>query len=162
MVVVAIDGSERSTKELTWAAQEARLRGAVLRIVHAWRHPKLSGVGYLEANGANELSGSSVWDEEAYEEYRARVMSLSDDEPGDAEDLAVSQVGRVLGPSPDLELEFDVKEGRAAQVILEASEGANLLVVGSRGRGGFAGLLLGSVSSQVAHHAHCPVTVVHV
>ncbi len=66
------------------------------------------------------------------------------------------------GLSPDLELEFYVKEGRAARVVLEASEGANLLVVGSRGRGGFAGLLLGSVRSQVAHHAHCPATVVHV
>ncbi len=161
VVAVAIDGSDGSTKALVWAAEEARIRGAVLRVVHAWRHPRLSGAGYLESASAEELSGSSAWDEESYEEYRARVISLSDDEPGEAEDLAVSQVARVLGASPDSELEFYVKEGRAAQVILQAAEDVDLLVVGSRGRGGFAGLLLGSVSSQVAHHARCPVTVVH-
>ena len=122
----------------------------------------MSGAGYLEAGSAAELSGSSAWDEEAYEEYRARVISLSEDEPGEAEDLAVSQVARVLGASPDFELQFYVKEGRAAQVILQAAEDVDLLVVGSCGRGGFAGLLLGSVSSQAVHHARCPVTVVHI
>ena len=67
----------------------------------------------------------------------------------------------MLGSSPDVPLERHVKQGRPPQVILEAAEDADLVVVGSRGRDGFAGLLLGSVSSQVIQHAHCPVTVVH-
>ena len=71
-----------------------------------------------------------------------------------------SQVEAVLGPSPDVPLERHVIQGRAAQVILEVAADADLVVVGSRGHGGFAGLLLGSVSSQLAHHARCPVTIV--
>jgi nucleotide-binding universal stress UspA family protein len=160
VVAVAIDASEGSSKALAWAAAEARLRGAVLRVIHAWTLPRLSRADYLEAS-TEEGSGLSAWDEEAYDEYRAQVMSMADDEPGEAEDVVASQIAAVLGPSPDIPLERYVKEGRAAQVILEAAEDADLLVVGSRGRGGFTGLLLGSVSSQVTHHAHCPVTVVH-
>jgi nucleotide-binding universal stress UspA family protein len=58
-------------------------------------------------------------------------------------------------------LRTDVREGNAARVLLEASEGARMLVVGSRGHGGFAGLLLGSVSAACAEHASCPVLVLH-
>ena len=60
-----------------------------------------------------------------------------------------------------LKLELQVREGGAAKVLLGASEGADMLVVGSRGHGGFAGLLLGSVSANVAEHASCPVFIVH-
>ena len=161
VVVVGIDGSEGSSKALAWAAQEARLRGAVLRVVHAWRLPRLSEAASLEARAPAERAGLSVRDEKAYEDFRAEVVSMSSGEPGEAEALVASQIAAVLGPSPDVPLEHDVKEGRASQVILEAAEDADLVVVGSRGREGFVGLLLGSVSSQVAHHAHCPVTIVH-
>jgi nucleotide-binding universal stress UspA family protein len=146
---------------LTWAAQEARLRGAVLRVVCALRRPRWDSAEYLEESNIEGLPGPAAWKEEGYPEYRARVVSLSEDEPNEAEDLATSQVVRVLGPSPDVPLDFYVRDGRAAEIILEASRDATLVVVGSRGRGGFTGLLLGSVSSQVAHHARCPVTIVH-
>jgi nucleotide-binding universal stress UspA family protein len=160
VVVVGIDGSEGSSKALAWAAQEARMRGATLRVVHAWRNRRLSSTSYLQARTPSEASGLSAWAEEAYEEYRSQATSLSEDEPSEAEDSVASQIGAVLGASPDVSLERHVIQGRAAQAILEAAEDADLVVVGSRGHGGFAGLLLGSVSSQVAHHAHCPVTIV--
>jgi len=60
-----------------------------------------------------------------------------------------------------VEIERRVVEGRPAAVLVDESQGADLLVVGSRGHGGFAGLLLGSVSQQCAHHAACPVVIVH-
>jgi nucleotide-binding universal stress UspA family protein len=161
VVVVGIDGSEGSSKALAWAAQEARMRGATLRVVHAWRIRRLSSTSYLQASTPGEESGVSAWDEEAYEEYRSQVSSVSDNEPGEAEDSVAAQVSAVLGGTPDVPLERHIIQGKAAQVILEAATDADLVVVGSRGRGGFSGLLLGSVSSQVAHHAHCPVTIVH-
>jgi nucleotide-binding universal stress UspA family protein len=160
VVVVGIDGSEGSSKALAWAAQEARMRGAVLRVVHAWRPRRLSEAAYLQASTAGEPSGLSSWDEKVNDEYRSQVLSMTGGEPGEAEASVDSQVTAVLGPSPDVPVEREVKEGKATQVILEAARDADLVVVGSRGRDGFAGLLLGSVSSQVAHHAHCPVTVV--
>jgi nucleotide-binding universal stress UspA family protein len=161
VVVVGIDGSEGSSKALAWAAQEARMRGAVLRVVHAWRLPWLSDAASLQAWPPVGRGGLGVRDEKVYEDFRAEVVSMASGEPGAAEASVASQIAAVLGPSPDVALERNVKEGRAAQVILEAAEDADLVVVGSRGREGFVGLLLGSVSSQVAQHAHCPVTIVH-
>jgi nucleotide-binding universal stress UspA family protein len=159
VVVVGIDGSEGSSKALAWAAQEARLRGAVLRVVHAWRFPRLSEAAYLQGMARPEPVSPS--DETVYDDFHAEVMSMTGGEPGGAEASVTSQISAVLGPHPDVSLEREVKQGRATQVILEAAEDAVLVVVGSRGRDGFAGLLLGSVSTQVAHLARCPVTVVH-
>ena len=161
VVVVGIDGSEGSSRALAWAAQEARLRGAVLRVVHAWRLPRLSEAAYLQASTRAEPTGLSAWEEKAYDEHRSQVVNMSAGEPGEAEESVVSQVAAVLGPFPDITVERQLQEGRASQVILDAARDADLVVVGSRGRDGFAGLLLGSVSSQVVHHARCPVTVVH-
>ncbi len=160
VVVVGIDGSQASSKALAWAAEEARMRGAVLRVVHAYRVPRLSSEDYLEASTPVEGPGLSAWDEKAYESFRSQVVSESGDVRSGTEDSVAAQVSTVLGDSPDVPVEHVVTEGRAAQVILEAAEDADLVVVGSRGRGGFTGLLLGSVSTQVTHHAHCPVTVV--
>jgi nucleotide-binding universal stress UspA family protein len=161
VVVVGVDGSEGSAKALAWAAQEARMRGATLRIVHAWHFPRLSDAAYLQASTPAQPSGFAS-DDTAYDEFRARVIGAAGGEPGDAEaSVVVAQIAAVLGASPDVPLERHVKQGRAPQVILEAAKDADLVVVGSRGRGGFTGLLLGSVSSQVAQHSHCPVTVVH-
>jgi nucleotide-binding universal stress UspA family protein len=70
-------------------------------------------------------------------------------------------VQTVFGDEPPLRIHTKVQEGNAARVLLQSAEGAQMLVVGSRGRGGFAGLLLGSVSASVAEHASCPVVVVH-
>jgi nucleotide-binding universal stress UspA family protein len=161
VVVVGIDGSKASSKALAWAADEARMRGAVLRVVHAYRIPRLSSADYLEASTPVEPAGLNAWGENAYESFRSQVVSESEDERGGAEDTVAGQVATVLGDSPDVPVQHVVTEGRAVQVILDAAEDADLVVVGSRGRGGFSGLLLGSVSSQVTHHARCPVTVVH-
>jgi nucleotide-binding universal stress UspA family protein len=161
VVVVGIDGSEGSSKALAWAAQEARMRRAILRVVHAWRLPRLGNAASLEEGLPAERAGLTVRDEKVYEDFRSEVASMSSGEPGEAEALVASQISAVLGPSPDIALERSVKEGRASRVILEAAEDADLVVVGSRGREGFVGLLLGSVSSQVAHHSRCPVTIVH-
>ena len=161
VVVVGVDGSEGSAKALAWAAQEARMRGAILRVVHAWHFPRLSDGAYVQASTPADPSGLPS-DDTAYDEFRSEVIGMSGGEPGEAEaSVVVSQIAAVLGPFPDVPLERHVKQGRPPQVILEAADDADLVVVGSRGRDGFAGLLLGSVSSQVTQHARCPVTVVH-
>ena len=77
-----------------------------------------------------------------------------------AEDLVRGELDEVAAETAGLDIERTVVEGSAATALLEAAQGADLLVVGSRGRGGFAGLLLGSVSQQCAHHASCPVVIV--
>lgn len=137
VVVVGVDGSEGSSAALLWAAEEARRRDATLRVVHAWHLPTTGygSVGYVPTltfeGMANEASAALR-----------------------------SQIVDVLGEHPAVRLEQQVVEGPAATVILDASRGAGMVVVGSRGRGGFSGLLLGSVSTHVAHHAHCPVVIV--
>ena len=82
------------------------------------------------------------------------------DPAGDARRLLETTVAETLGEDPGLEIELVVAEGHAAPVLVEAAKGADLLVVGSRGHGGFAGMLLGSVSEHCVHHASCPVIVV--
>lgn len=77
-----------------------------------------------------------------------------------AEEMLRETLVRVAEDSPGVEIDAGVREGRTASVLVEEAGGADLLVVGSRGRGGFAGLLLGSVSSECAHHASCPVAIV--
>jgi nucleotide-binding universal stress UspA family protein len=77
-----------------------------------------------------------------------------------AERVLREAIEEVRRDQPAAEVEPLVADGPAAQVLVDMSADADMLVVGSRGRGGFAGLLLGSVSQQCVHHAHCPVTVI--
>jgi nucleotide-binding universal stress UspA family protein len=135
-VVVGVDGSPASSKALAFAAEEAAMRQATLKVVEAWSIPALAEWVYLPPD-------------------------TYDDIPGEVASSLDAQVAEVLGASPSIEIEKVVEEGPSAQVLIEAAKGAELLVVGSRGRGGFAGLLLGSVSSHLAHHAPCPVAIVH-
>ncbi len=137
-IVVGVDGSAEAKEALRWALEEAQLRGASLRVVHAWQLP-------VAAYGAGL---AAAYHGELLEALRR-----------DAEKL-VDQLLAEAGPPKGVEVEKAAVEGPAAQTLVEAAKDADLLVVGSRGHGGFAGLLLGSVSQQCAHHASCPVVIV--
>jgi nucleotide-binding universal stress UspA family protein len=134
-IVVGVDGSEGSNAALAWAQEEAILRGATLVVVHTWSFPYVGDMAY-----------SQYYSGEAVEEDARTVLD------GALERSGVLEAG--------LEIERHVVQGPAAQVLIEQGKGADLIVVGSRGRGGFAGLLLGSVSQQVAHHATSPVAII--
>lgn len=137
-VVVGVDGSPGSERALRFAVEEARQRGATLRVVSAWHFPVMvnGGGGVLVAP-----IGQMDFEESARHVLEKSLLAMAEE----IKDVAVEQV---------------VEQGQAAQVLLKEAEGADLLVVGTRGHGGFAGLLLGSVSQQCAHHAHCPVAIV--
>jgi nucleotide-binding universal stress UspA family protein len=137
-IVVGVDGSETARLAARWAAVEARLRGATLELVTAWEvAPAAHGYGYV-----------------AIPEDFLKDLTKA------AEDTVAAALEVVRAEAPDAEVQTKVVEGHAAQVLLEAAEGAELLVVGCRGLGGFRELVLGSVSQQCAHHARCPVVIV--
>jgi|ERR1017187_7819680 nucleotide-binding universal stress UspA family protein len=132
-IVVGIDGSGCSKEALRWAARQAKFTGAALEAVMAWQNP-------LEFYG---------W------------TGPRDFDTGGAAQRALSGVvDEVFGPDRPAGLRIWVAEGHAAKVLVEAAAGAELLVVGTRGHGDFADLLLGSVSTYCVHHAQCPVTVI--
>lgn len=134
-LVVGVDGSAGSRVAVEWAVAEAKLRGAELEVIAAWEIPYAWGGGVVWPQGGDELA-----------------------EAADAE--AAALVDEVVGgPRPDW-LHLLTVEGTAARVLVQQAADADLLVVGSRGRGGIATLLLGSVSMACVQHAPCPVTVV--
>ena len=136
-IVVGVDGSSGARAALRFAVEEARLRGATLRLVTAWHVPSITySGGFVAPFDEREFEHSA---EAACDEALAAVR----------EEIAGLEVQRVA------------REGLAARVLLEEAQDADLLVVGTRGHGGFAGLLLGSVSEQCAHHAPCPVIIVN-
>jgi nucleotide-binding universal stress UspA family protein len=141
MIVVGVDNSAEPKEALRFALEEAQLRDATLRAVHSWRYGYIGGSG-LEADPV--LVGAGLGDarEAAEAELDATMAEVVGDE--------------VL----EVQIERRVVEGRAAQVLVDESRDSELLVVGSRGLGGFSGLLLGSVSQQCAQHADCPVVIV--
>jgi len=133
-VVVGIDGSDRSAAALRWAVEEARLREGAVTALCAWEFP-------------HALNPVTMFTIEA-DPFRADAESALD---------------RVISATAtgDVTVDRRVVEGAAGIRLVEASVDADLVVVGSRGRGGFSGLLLGSVSRQVTAQAHCPVVVHH-
>lgn len=137
-IVVGIDGSEHSLRALDWAVREAGIRQAPLTVITVFR----SVVGYW---------GAAV----TYPEDHA----LSEQTGKDAQEAVEKAVADAGEPAP-ASVTVKVVSGIAAEELISASEDADLLVVGSRGSGGFARLLLGSVSNQVVHHARCPVVVI--
>jgi nucleotide-binding universal stress UspA family protein len=136
-IVVGVDGSPGSRKALTWAAAEAAAHGAELVVLNAWEHTLLPPAGSVSVS----------------ERY------VPDPSQRTADDLLEVIKGE-LGENPSILVKPHVKQGRPAKVLIEESANADLLVVGNRGHGGFAGLVLGSVSQHVAAYAKCPVTVV--
>ncbi|MEU8820542.1 universal stress protein [Actinoplanes sp. NPDC048796] len=134
-IVVGTDGTEPSTIAVDWAAHEAQRRHLPLRIVHAFD---------FEWQGARYNVGTEVVD-------LARKI---------AEAVVAAAWDQARDIAPDITIATETLIGHAAPRLLEVAHDAELLVLGSRGRGGFAGLLLGSVSQRVATHAPCPVVVV--
>jgi nucleotide-binding universal stress UspA family protein len=141
LIVVGVDSSEGAKAALRFALDEATLRRATVRVVHAWQF------GYIGASG---IQGSAPVAGADLSDLRRR-----------AEELALDAVLHEVGPAANgVVVERRVVEGAPATVLVDESHHADLLVVGSRGHGGFTGLLLGSVSQQCAHHAECPVVIV--
>jgi nucleotide-binding universal stress UspA family protein len=138
-IVVGIDGSEAARHALARAADEAALRGARLTIICAWQiPPTVFDPGF-----------APVLDQATLDAFRKNAEKLVNE--------AVAEVERA---QPSVPCDGEVLEGQPAEVLLERANDASLIVVGNRGRGGFASLLLGSVSQQVVQHAPCPVLVI--
>jgi nucleotide-binding universal stress UspA family protein len=138
MIVVGVDGSECSRSALRFALEEARVRKAKLRIVVAWHVP-------LTAYGAG---------------WAPPPPHLAEDAETAAKEVLDEALEEATTAAKGVEIETLVREGQPANVLVEEAAKAEMLVVGSRGHGGFHDLLLGSTSQQCAHHARCPVTIV--
>jgi len=139
-IVVGVDGSAGGDAALQWAYEEAALRSATLHLVHCWDYPYY---GTMDAIGLDER-------------FRAGVAE-------GAQALLDETVRKLAAEHPDgaVTVTSALEQGGSGASLLRAAEDAELLVVGSRGHGGFVGLLLGSVSNTVVAHAKVPVVVVH-
>lgn len=135
-IVVGVDGSEGSRRALQWAIEEAALRRARLEAVTVWESPYDFGEVFYFPVDEQKLADA------------ARTLLV------DTVEAVRSEVG------PAVEVEPVTLDGDAAARLCELSVDADLLVVGARGHGGFAGLVLGSVSSKCAHHSRCPIVIV--
>ena len=135
--MVGVDGSVSSYTALRWAAAEAADHGADLVILKVWEHTLLPPAGSVSVS----------------ERY------VPDPSQRTTKDL-LKEIREVLGEDPPVLVQPRVKQGNPAKVLIEESADADLLVVGTRGHGGFIGLVLGSVSQHVAAYAKCSVTVV--
>lgn len=140
LIVVGFDGSEPSQAALDWAMDEARQRNGQLRFVTAWNKPPMAWYPAVLETAAGEIAA------EESPEHIARTLQ--------AEALKAAADGGVTA-SGQL-----VDTHSPASAILDAAKDADLIVVGSRGHGGFPGLHMGSVSTQVVNHAPCAVLVV--
>jgi nucleotide-binding universal stress UspA family protein len=137
---VGVDGSPCSTKALRWAIVQAQLTGARVEAVAAWQDPVASG---YYSYGFSPV----VIDDEDWASVTGKY--LQEAVAGTVDDL-----------HPRVQVVTRVVQGHPAQVLLDAAAGAQLLVVGTRGHGTLAGLLLGSVSQHCVQHAPCPVVVI--
>jgi len=137
-VVVGVDGSKTSAKAIDFAFDQAEGMHAQVVALHAWTSPFLT-----YAEGASMLQ----FDEQQIQE-EARL-------------LVAESVAGAAADHPDVKWTTELVTRSAAQALVRRSESADLLVLGSRGRGGFSGLLLGSVSQSALHHTQCPTAIVH-
>ena len=134
-IVVGVDGSEASKDALRWAAGQAEATDAALHVVMTWELPIAAYAYSVPAPTAYDLGPQS----------KQELDKI---------------IEQLRGEFPLIEVSGSVVEGRAGPVLLSAAEGADLLVVGSRGHGAVVGMLLGSVSEYCITHAACPVVVV--
>jgi len=133
-IVVGVDGFESSQTALRWAIHQARVTGGIVEAVTTWQIPP--GSGLIPA---------------------ADLPDYQDD----ARIILTEAIAEMCMVDPEVEVRPRVVEGPAGPVLVAAAEGADLLVVGCRGHGGRAGTRLGSVGRHCAHHAPCPVVIMH-
>lgn len=133
-IIVGVDGSPSANKATEWAAQEAELRGVTLELIHAWNYPNLGYGGYVAV----------------LEDFEKDARAVLDD-----------VTATVRQAHPALALISTLVQGPTAQTIIDKASQADMVVVGSRGKGGFSGLLLGSVGQQLVHHCESPVVIIH-
>lgn len=133
VIVVGIDGSDTSKEALRWAAKLAPALGCTVEAITAWEFPVI-----VTMAGGGVLPGTWVPEDDAREALQRTVAEVN----------------------PKVETRTIVEEGHPANILLEASKHAVMVVVGSRGLGGFRGALLGSVSSAVSQHSKAPVLVI--
>ncbi len=136
-IVVGVDGSPSAQAALVWAIRQAELTGATVEAVLAWHYPIMI--------------------------HRAAWALVTPQDEADVEGLFARELSDAVAKAvahSQVRVSTAVRNGNAAQVLLDAADGADLLVVGSRGHGGFTGALLGSVSQHCAHHARCPIVIV--
>ncbi len=136
VVVVGVDGSDESVAALSWAGRYAAATGATLQPLHIWHYPTAAGLP------------PGITPESITDEVKASQRKELDEAIGKAH------------LDPAVQVEPRIGYGHPAQVLIDESKSASLLVVGQRGHGGFTGMLTGSVSLQVVNHASCPVVVV--
>jgi nucleotide-binding universal stress UspA family protein len=137
-IVAGVDGSPSSLSALRWAVRQAELTGATVDAVISWHYPaSADGYGWAPTG-----------------------IGTAFDFKDNAEKVLAVAIGTACDPGSVVPVRARAVEGNAAQVLLDASNGADLLVVGSRGHGGFTEALLGSVSQHCVHHARCPVVVI--
>ena len=137
-IVAGVDGSPSSICALRWAISQSELTGAAVDAVIAWHYPLPTG-GYG---------------------WAPTGMATSFNFKENAEKVLAEAISTACGPGSSAPVRARVVEGNPAQALLDASVGADLLVVGSRGHGGFVEALLGSVSQHCVHYACCPVVVI--
>jgi nucleotide-binding universal stress UspA family protein len=136
-IVVGVDGSPSSKSALAWAVRQAERTGGTVEAVIAWHYPVVLAAPFGPAE---------VLPESDFAEAAAHVLGQA--------------VSEAVDPSGSVKVSSIVTEGNAAEVLLDAAHGADLLVVGSRGHRGFTEALLGSVSQHCVHHAQCPIVII--
>lgn len=137
-IVVGVDGSASSITAMRWAMRQAELTGTSVDAVIAWHYP-VAAAGY---------GWAPVGMEQTYDFQEV------------AEKLLADAISNAVDPASEVSVRSHVIEGIPARVLLDAAAGAELVVVGSRGHGGLAEALLGSVSQHCVQHATCPVVVI--
>jgi nucleotide-binding universal stress UspA family protein len=161
-IVVGVDASPNARRALAWAAAEARLRQAVLQVVHAYHSKNLAAPVYFGSQHTWDAAvGAAGRSQPELTASLQRREAVEEAVRSQAHELLASLLGELEETVSGVEVQQTVVEDRhPAEALVRLSVGADLLVVGSRGRGGFSELLLGSVSHAAVLHAACPVVVI--
>jgi nucleotide-binding universal stress UspA family protein len=138
-ILVGVDGSPSSVEALRWAVRQAGLTGGSVEAITAWQSPTLVGLG-VSFSEVDTAGGDD-----------SRIRDAADN---------VLRAAIAAAEVPGVHVKAEIGEGSPAQLLLDAAQGAAMVVVGSRGHGGFAGTLLGSVGQALAQHSPCPVLII--